>query len=35
MKEFSLRTVRFDTMMTSVEKSEELARCVLELFEKL
>ena len=34
-KNFPVRTVRSDTMMTSVEKSEALARCVLELFEKL
>jgi LPPG:FO 2-phospho-L-lactate transferase len=34
-KNFSVRTVRCDTMMTSVEKSEALAQCVIELFEKL
>jgi LPPG:FO 2-phospho-L-lactate transferase len=34
-KNFPVRTVRCDTMMTSIERSEALARCVLELFEKL
>jgi LPPG:FO 2-phospho-L-lactate transferase len=34
-KNFPVRTERCDTMMTSIEKSEALARCVLELFEKL
>lgn len=34
-KNFPVRTVRSDTMMTSIGKSEALARCVLELFEKL
>ncbi|GFO97722.1 2-phospho-L-lactate transferase [groundwater metagenome] len=34
-KDFPVRTVRWDTMMTSIEKSEALARCVLEVFEKL
>ncbi len=31
-KDFSVNTVRWDTIMTSVEKSESLARRVLELF---
>jgi LPPG:FO 2-phospho-L-lactate transferase len=31
-KEFPMRTARCDTMMTSVEKSEALAKCVLGLF---
>jgi len=31
-KEFDVRVMRCDTMMTSIEKSEALARCVLELF---
>jgi hypothetical protein len=30
-----VRTVKCDTMMTSIERSKALARCVLELFEKL
>ncbi len=34
-RDFPVRTARCDTMMTSIEKSEALARCVLELFEKL
>lgn len=34
-KDFPVRTVRLDTMMTSVEKSEALTRRVLELFEKI
>ncbi len=33
--DFPARTVRTDTIMTSVEKSEALARCVLELFEEI
>ncbi len=33
-KDFPVRAVRYDTMMTSVEKSEALARCVLELFDE-
>ncbi len=32
-KEFPVWAVKCDTMMTSVEKSEVLARCVLELFD--
>jgi len=35
VKDFPVRTVRLDTMMTSVEKSEALARRVLELFDEL
>jgi LPPG:FO 2-phospho-L-lactate transferase len=34
-KDYPVRAVRYDTMMTTVEKSEALARCVLELFEKI
>ncbi len=34
-KEFPVRAVRLDTMMTSVEKSEALARRMLELFDEL
>jgi LPPG:FO 2-phospho-L-lactate transferase len=34
-KDFPVRAVRYDTMMTSIEKSEMLARCVLELFNEL
>jgi LPPG:FO 2-phospho-L-lactate transferase len=34
-RDFPVRTARCDTMMTSVEKSEELARCLLRLFKTL
>jgi len=34
-RDFPVNTARFDTMMTSVEKSEALARRMLELFEEL
>jgi LPPG:FO 2-phospho-L-lactate transferase len=34
-KNFPVRTIRCDTMMTSIEKSEALARSILELFEEL
>lgn len=34
-KDFPVRAVRYDTMMTSIEKSEMLARRVLELFDEL
>ncbi|MBU4222505.1 MAG: 2-phospho-L-lactate transferase [Euryarchaeota archaeon] len=34
-RDFPVRTTRYDTMMTSVEKSEALARRVLELFNEL
>src|SRR4030067_12169 len=34
-KNFPVRTVRCDTLMTSIERSEALARCVLELFETI
>jgi LPPG:FO 2-phospho-L-lactate transferase len=34
-KDFPVISRRCDTMMTSVEKSEALARCVLELFDEL
>lgn len=34
-RDFPVRTARCDTMMTSVEKSEALARRMLELFEEL
>ena len=34
-KEFPVRTTRCDTIMTSIEKSEMLARRVLELFDEL
>lgn len=33
--DFPVRTGRIDTIMTSVEKSEALARCVMELFEEI
>lgn len=33
--DFPIKTVRTDTIMTSVEKSEALARCVMELFEEI
>ncbi|MFZ3167076.1 MAG: 2-phospho-L-lactate transferase [Candidatus Methanoperedens sp.] len=33
--DFSLKTVRFDTIMTSVEKSEKLARNILKLFQDI
>lgn len=34
-KDFPVRAVRYDTMMTSIEKSEMLTRRVLELFDEL
>lgn len=34
-RDFPVRTTRYDTMMTSVEKSEALARRVLELFNEI
>ncbi len=33
--EFPVKAVRCDTMMTTIVKSEALARCVLEIFEKI
>ena len=34
-KTFPVRTIRCDTIMTSIQRSEALARCVLELFERI
>lgn len=34
-KEFPVKAVRCDTIMTNVAKSEALVRCVLEIFEKI